>query len=122
MLGQIKMYNANREVVDHSFFDENENANLNFVARQWQQAAKQKVGNRLYDVFVGIRVIGGISCQIKAELQNGRIFGEVSRSDSNKKQTFEFKPVHERQKINFEKELRRLYFEKSFDVNKKLRM
>ena len=113
MLGQIKTYNADREVVNHSFFEES--ANLNFIARQWQQAAKQNVGNRLYDVFVGDRVIGGIACRIKAELQNGRIFGDISRSNSNKKLTFEFKPVYERAKINFEKELRRLYFEKSYD-------
>lgn len=81
--------------------------------RGMQQGVKRgsTVNNILYEKYQGTCKVSGIICLVKAELQSGKIIGKLSCANSSKPFAFEFKP-RPKPKVNFAKEMQRLYFTK----------
>lgn len=73
--------------------------------------------NYLFGKYEGRREVSGILCLVYAEEKLNKIVGKLSCARSNRPFNFEFKPIpvdsYKGTRINFEKELERLYFTES---------
>lgn len=88
-----------------------------------QQGVKRgsAVSNILYEKYQGMCKVSGINCVVKAEIQSGKISGKLSCANSTKPFVFEIKP-RPKPKINFAKEMQRLYFSKAADAHGRMKL
>ena len=95
----------------------------NMFYRGIQQGVKRgsAVNNILYEKYQGMCKVSGINCVVRADIQSGKISGKLSCSNSTKPFNFEFKP-RSKPKINFAKEMQRLYFTKEADARGRMKL